>query len=204
VSCHSGGHLKTWPDGRRYEGEYANGKLNGKGVDTWSDGRRNEGDFANGNLNGKGLFTWLDGRRYEGDFANGEANGKGVFNFPNGNRYEGGFVDGKKSGSGVFILADGTRYTGLFRDNQFVESKDSTSKAPESIASNGGDTSSPFAQFFGAALGAYAGTRLMQGGSAQSPVPSIDANSLQMNCDTRRTTMGANIGMNQSYQINCR
>ena len=32
----------TWPDGRRYEGQFIDNELNGKGIMTWSDGQRYE------------------------------------------------------------------------------------------------------------------------------------------------------------------
>ena len=31
---------------------------------TWLDGAKYEGDFVNGNMHGKGTKTWLDGRKY--------------------------------------------------------------------------------------------------------------------------------------------
>ena len=35
--------IYQWNDGRRYEGEWRNNKMDGEGVFTWSDGRRMEG-----------------------------------------------------------------------------------------------------------------------------------------------------------------
>ena len=49
-----------------YEGEYKNGKFEGKGAFTFSDGRRYEGQFKNGDKHGKGTFIFPDGRKYVG------------------------------------------------------------------------------------------------------------------------------------------
>ena len=51
-----------------YEGEYKNGKFDGKGSFTFSDGRRYEGQFKNGEKHGKGTFTFPDGRKYVGEW----------------------------------------------------------------------------------------------------------------------------------------
>jgi hypothetical protein len=32
----------------------------------WADGRIFEGDWKNNKMEGQGVFTWPDGRRYEG------------------------------------------------------------------------------------------------------------------------------------------
>ena len=51
-----------------YEGEYKNGKFDGKGSFTFSDGRRYEGQFKNGEKHGKGTFIFPDGRKYVGEW----------------------------------------------------------------------------------------------------------------------------------------
>ena len=64
-----------------YEGEIANGKPHGKGIQTFSDGMRYEGEFRDGKLHGKGIQTFPDGTRYEGEFRHGfirVMGGKGV------------------------------------------------------------------------------------------------------------------------------
>ena len=43
------GHgVYTWPDGRKYEGEYSNDKKHGFGIYIWADGRRYEGNWEHG------------------------------------------------------------------------------------------------------------------------------------------------------------
>ena len=39
-----------FPDGSTYEGEWANGFMNGKGTFTWSDGKQKTGIWKNGSF----------------------------------------------------------------------------------------------------------------------------------------------------------
>ena len=45
--------METWPDGAKYEGEYKEGKKNGKGTLNFADGSKYIGDFS--------LFNNIDG-----------------------------------------------------------------------------------------------------------------------------------------------
>jgi hypothetical protein len=38
----------------------------------WKDGKKYEGEFANDKREGKGTFTWSDGRVYVGEWKNGK------------------------------------------------------------------------------------------------------------------------------------
>jgi len=64
-----------WPDNRRYEGEFINGKMEGKGVMTWPNGNRYNGMWKNDMQHGPGMFfsaksgketpeEWRDGKRW--------------------------------------------------------------------------------------------------------------------------------------------
>ena len=87
-------------NGDYYEGEFINGKKEGKGKKIYHNGNENNG-FGN---------------VYEGYWKNGKENGKGVFNFNNGNVYEGEFKDGILSGKGVFITKNGEIFRGMFNN----------------------------------------------------------------------------------------
>lgn len=52
---------------------------NDLGVYEWSDGRKYEGQWKNNKMEGYGIFTWPDGRRYEGEYIDDKKEGKGVF-----------------------------------------------------------------------------------------------------------------------------
>lgn len=49
------------------------------GIYEWSDGRKFEGQWKNNKMEGYGVFTWPDGRRYEGEYVDDKKEGKGVF-----------------------------------------------------------------------------------------------------------------------------
>ena len=47
----------SWPDGKRYEGEYFDDRKHGKGTFYWNDGHFYEGDWAEGKQHGVGSLT---------------------------------------------------------------------------------------------------------------------------------------------------
>ena len=49
-----------------------NNKMEGRGVFTWPDGRRYEGEYVDDKKEGQGVFYWPDGRKYEGGWKNGK------------------------------------------------------------------------------------------------------------------------------------
>ena len=77
-----------------------------------------EGEYKNGKFDGKGSFTFSDGRRYEGQFQNGEKHGKGTFTFPDGRKYVGEWENGERNGQGTVTSTDGYRYVGEFREDK--------------------------------------------------------------------------------------
>ncbi|HSA88270.1 MAG TPA: C13 family peptidase [Burkholderiales bacterium] len=104
------------PDGGRYYGPLAGGKLHGRGRIEWPSGSYYEGEFADGMMAGKGEARYRDGRAYRGEFALGEFDGKGRFQSANGDVYEGDFKRGEFTGSGRFTRKDGGHYEGEFRN----------------------------------------------------------------------------------------
>ncbi len=49
------------------------------GVYKWSDGRSYEGEWKNNKMDGKGDFSWADGRKYAGEYIDDKKQGYGVF-----------------------------------------------------------------------------------------------------------------------------
>jgi hypothetical protein len=69
---------------------------NGKGVKEFDNGDKYEGDFKNGELNGKGTYTWKPGEfaksgernKYVGEFKNNKISGKGTHYKADGSKTE--------------------------------------------------------------------------------------------------------------------
>ena len=53
----------------------------------WKDGAKYEGEWLNGKANGRGTFYHINGDIYEGDFRDDRANGNGVYYHKNGSKY---------------------------------------------------------------------------------------------------------------------
>lgn len=102
--------------GNRYEGEFKDGKTNGRGVYTWLGGRY-EGEFKDNNWNGRGVLTQPHAN-FEGEFKDGQFDGRGVYILKDQYRYEGEWKDGKRNGQGVMTFASGGRYAGEFKDGK--------------------------------------------------------------------------------------
>lgn len=49
-----------------------NNKMEGSGVFTWPDGRKYDGEYIDDKKEGHGIFFWPDGRKYEGGWKNGK------------------------------------------------------------------------------------------------------------------------------------
>lgn len=98
-----------------YKGDFKNDKIQGYGSITFlKEGHKYEGQFDNNELNGKGIFYWKNGDVYEGDVRNGKMNGIGKYTYANGEVYVGSYIDGVKQGSGTALSKSGMTYKGNF------------------------------------------------------------------------------------------
>ncbi len=112
--------LIDFPDGAKYNGEYKEDKdktkiLHGRGEYSSSDFRYN-GEFKDGKKQGRGVYEWKNGMRFEGDFANDSPNGRGVWVFATGDKYEGEVKNSEITGKGVFITKSGDKIDGNFNN----------------------------------------------------------------------------------------
>ena len=111
------GVLQWFKDGKpgdRYEGEFRDGKRQGRAVVTFANGNRYDGEFRDDYANGRGVFTFVSGNRYDGEYRDGKRTGRGVFTFADGSRYEGEFLDDFVNGSGTLKRPDGATYSGTW------------------------------------------------------------------------------------------
>ena len=108
-----------WEDGKYYKGKFKNNLPNGKGIKYYPNGSiLYEGDFINGKFEGKGKYIYDDGDYFIGQYKNGLRNGKGTIYYKNGIiMFEGEYINDKKEGNGKYIWEDGEYYVGQFKNN---------------------------------------------------------------------------------------
>lgn len=109
---------RTFSDGSVYEGEWKDGRMNGRGKRSCFNGQIYEGEWKDGRASGSGKVTFPIGGNYEGEWRDGCKNGRGKMTFPSGLVYEGEWKDGKENGQGKAIWPDGTFYVGDWRDGK--------------------------------------------------------------------------------------
>lgn len=132
----------VFQDGSIYEGDWANGQMDGNGVCKYSDGRGEyHGNWKGGHPHGKGTCLFSDGieytgswkqgymngqghckfgnsEEYKGEWKNNQPEGKGVFTYASGNSYDGQWKKGKREGNGTFKFSNGDEYSGSFLDDK--------------------------------------------------------------------------------------
>jgi|TARA_B110001454_G_scaffold82620_1_gene79386 hypothetical protein len=85
----------TTEDGNTYEGDInADENPHGQGTYIWTDGRKYVGEWKDGKFNGQGTFTYTDGSTYVGEHTDWERTGQGTFTSSDGEKYVGEWKDG--------------------------------------------------------------------------------------------------------------
>lgn len=80
----------TYPSGRKYVGEFRDGKYHGQGTYTSPDGQKYVGEFRDDKYNGQGTFTDAGGNKYVGEFRDGRRHGQGTLWWPDGTIHQSG------------------------------------------------------------------------------------------------------------------
>ncbi|KAF7164157.1 hypothetical protein CNMCM5623_008847 [Aspergillus felis] len=86
-----------------YNGEFANGKITGKGTKSYKQLGEYKGWFINGKREGQGKMTWADGGTYDGQWINDKMDGAGKMTWPNGDWWQStwrGTISETKAGKG--------------------------------------------------------------------------------------------------------
>ena len=81
-----------------------------EGKMTYANGNIYEGEWLNGRANGKGKMIYANGDKYEGEWLNGQANGIGEFTDASGNQIKGKFANGVIHDYACFMNQDGYSY----------------------------------------------------------------------------------------------
>jgi hypothetical protein len=119
--CKNGQGTFTFPDGRKYIGEFKDGRSNGQGTSTFPNGTKYVGEFKDGRSNGQGTFTFPNGTKYVGEFKDGKQNGQGTLTYPTVSKYIGEFKDGKRNGQGVMFKVNGEILSGIWVNDNFMD-----------------------------------------------------------------------------------
>ena len=82
-----------------------------------------EGQWRNDEMDGKGTLTFHNGYYIKGDWSKGNPT-NGEATWPNGNKYEGQFKDWKWHGHGKFSVPDGHHIIGEFKEQKPWETKE--------------------------------------------------------------------------------
>ena len=113
-------------NGKKFQGNFINGELNGWCRYISNKGVCYEGLFINGVLNGKGEILIKNFKKegkgvektsdfnYEGEFKNDIKHGKGKIHYNNGDIYEGQFNNGEITGKGFYTWKNKHTYLGDF------------------------------------------------------------------------------------------
>lgn len=106
----------TYQTGTVYEGEFRRGKFHGKGKIAYPNGDYYEGDWIEGHMEGHGVLVSSDAT-YEGEFQRSKLHGRGSMQWANGDSYEGEWSEGYREGSGRWASA-GNTYEGEWKQGK--------------------------------------------------------------------------------------
>lgn len=119
--CQTGRGVRVDAFGDLYEGDFVDGKFQGKGKLTTRYGRVYTGDFVDGVAHGQGVLATADGVVITGTFQYGNANGPGRIVSPNGDVYEGQVVNQRMHGEGKLTRpTNGDTWTGTYAEDRLI------------------------------------------------------------------------------------
>ena len=112
----------VFPNGDKYNGDFVHlpegGLLRqGKGEHIGNDGLKYEGEWLDDKMHGKGKMNCASGAVYEGDFDMNRFHGYGKYTWPDGSFFEGSFKENKMTGEGRFTDVNNEVWLGEFARN---------------------------------------------------------------------------------------
>lgn len=140
-SGEANGHGRYVTEKHVLEGEWAEGRLEGEGLETilghviytgqfkagmyhglgkafYKDGSYYSGEFIEGLREGYGEYWWRGGACYQGAWQQGKFHGFGKFQSGDGECYEGNWHENKLQGYGEFEWPDGRKYKGNYQSDK--------------------------------------------------------------------------------------
>ena len=111
-----------------YQGYFSNDKFHGQGKILFHHEKlKYQGEFRQGEMSGKGIIIWLNegGATYDGEVINGLRNGFGVYTDNKRNKYCGYWKNDKKDGQGMLVTEQGAKYKMVYNmDNEVLKELD--------------------------------------------------------------------------------
>ncbi|MBW7875241.1 MAG: hypothetical protein H3C47_04545 [Candidatus Cloacimonetes bacterium] len=105
------------PKDGTYEGNWANDRKSGFGINTDKHGNQYIGEHKDNHPHGNGKIIYKDSTTYYGDWVDGLKEGNGILVFANGDYYIGEFKSDKPEGiGGTISMNTGKRIFGEFKD----------------------------------------------------------------------------------------
>jgi len=121
-NCQNGIGIFMYSGTKRYDGQFRNGKPNGKGrflyaekPDSYIITQKYVGEVTNEMRHGRGvMYAYGSIPYYKGEFRTDKYHGQGKLILSSGEIYEGEFKNGERTGKGTLTLPNGTKCTGEF------------------------------------------------------------------------------------------
>ena len=109
----------------KIEGNYFNGRMNGKVKEYYDDRLEFEGQYINGKRNGKGKEYWKDKLKlkFDGEYLNGKRIGIGKEYYNSELKFEGEYLNGKRNGKGKEYYDDKIVFEGEYLDGEIFNGK---------------------------------------------------------------------------------
>ena len=123
------GWATIYQDGNRYEGEYRNGKRQGRWTIRYSNGGSAEGPYVDGKKHGRWTDRYSSGSGGSADthYVDGKKHGLWIRRLKDGSRLEAEYSNGSREGRpGVYVTSKGKRYRGTWSEGCFIDRKGRT------------------------------------------------------------------------------
>ncbi|KAK3258200.1 hypothetical protein CYMTET_32737, partial [Cymbomonas tetramitiformis] len=88
-----------------------------------ADGGVYDGDWLDGKKEGKGAYVYKSGAVYEGEWQNNVKHGSGMYKFAKGAVYVGEFLGGRPHGLGLKTMPSGKQYAGTWHEGKLQEER---------------------------------------------------------------------------------
>ncbi len=128
-NCQSGWSKYRFANGALYEGNMANGKIQGMGTLWFANGDVYKGYWNMNKREGEGILNTVDGLSYQGTFANNQLHGNARVYDGSGGYFEGAWVNGVNTTGGYYVSAKGVRTRGYWTPAGFKAGAPSAAEA---------------------------------------------------------------------------